>query len=197
MRPCQRERLPSVEDGVVNSEQLPVSVVAILPAGRNQLISDLYHRRGRHLLGLAQTLVDSREEAEEVVQEAFTRLVASFGRIDDVTKADRYVTVAVLNVARSRLRRRRTMRDHQSLIDAGAAATVDDHQPASDEPTIAAVRRAVAALPKRQQQCVVLQYFSHFSEHEIATTLGVSAGSVKTHLSRGRAALAAQMQEFR
>jgi RNA polymerase sigma factor (sigma-70 family) len=189
--------LPSVEDGVVNSEQLPVSVVAVVPAGRNQLIADLYQRRGRHLLGLAQTLVDSREEAEEVVQEAFARLVASFWRIDDVAKADRYVTVAVLNVARSRLRRRRTVRDHQSTIDAGAATTLEDHEPRSDELTIAAVRRAVAALPNRQQQCVVLQYFSNLSENEIAATLGVSAGSVKTHLSRGRAALAAQMEEFR
>ena len=130
------------------------------------------------------------------MQEAFTRLVASFGRIDDVTKADRYVTVAVLNVARSRLRRRRTVRDHQSRLDAGAATTVEDHQPVSDELTIAAVRLAVAALPKRQQQCVVLQYFAHFSEQEIAATLGVSPGSVKTHLSRGRAALAARMEEL-
>ncbi len=180
---------------MVNSEQLPV--VAVVPAGRNQLIADLYQRRGRQLIGLARTLVDSREEAEEVVQEAFARLVASFMRIDDVTKADRYVTVAVLNVARSRLRRRRTVRDHQSRIDAGTATTVDDHEPPSDERAIATVRRAVAALPKRQQQCLVLQYFSNFSEHEIAATLGVSAGSVKTHLSRGRSALAAQLETFR
>jgi RNA polymerase sigma-70 factor (ECF subfamily) len=89
------------------------------------------------------------------------------------------------------------VRDHQSWLDAGAATTVEDRQPASDELTIAAVRQAVAALPKRQQQCVVLQYFAHFSEHEIAATLGVSAGSVKTHLSRGRAALAARMEELR
>ena len=63
MRPCQPERFASVEDGVVNSEQLPVSTVAIVPAGRNLLIADLYQRRGRHLLGLARTLVDSREES--------------------------------------------------------------------------------------------------------------------------------------
>jgi RNA polymerase sigma factor (sigma-70 family) len=176
---------------VVNSEQLPV---VLAPAGRDQLVADLYLRRGRHLIGLARTLVDSREEAEEVVQEAFARLVASFVRLDDPGKADRYVTVTVLNVARSSMRRRRIARGHPSTVD---PSDVDDGQRSVDQRAIAALRTSVGALPKRQQQCVVLRFYSECSEHEIAATLGISAGSVKTLLSRGRAALAAQMEAYR
>ncbi len=98
---------------VVTGEELAAAVV---PIGRDELIVDLFHRRGSALLGLARTLVDSREEAEEVVQEAFERLVASFVRLDDVARADRYLTVTVLNLARSRLRRRRTARDKDHLL---------------------------------------------------------------------------------
>ena len=68
---------------VVTGEELAVAVV---PIGRDELIVDLFHRRGSALLGLARTLVDSREEAEEVVQEAFERLVASFVRLDEVAQ---------------------------------------------------------------------------------------------------------------
>lgn len=178
---------------MVTSEELEVTVVS---ADRNRLIAELYQRRGGQLIGLARTLVDTREEAEEVVQEAFTRLVASFVRVDDLAKADRYVTVSVLNVARSRLRRRRTVRTHQQHINAATEqSTHIDHD--ADAHVLAAVRRAVATLPKRQQQCVVLQYFSNLTDQQIAATLGISAGSVKTHLSRGRAALAQQMEGLR
>ena len=100
---------------MVTGEEL---AMAVAPVGRDELIVDLFRRRGQALIGLARALVDSREEAEEVVQEAFARLVASFVRIDDSGRADRYLTVTVLNVARSRLRRRRTAREKDHLLRA-------------------------------------------------------------------------------
>jgi hypothetical protein len=100
---------------MVTGEEL---AMVVAPVGRDDLIVDLFRRRGPALIGLARALVDSREEAEEVVQEAFARLVASFVRIDDSGRADRYLTVTVLNVARSRLRRRRTAREKGHLLRA-------------------------------------------------------------------------------
>ena len=58
-------------------------------------------------------------------------------------------------------------------------------------------RRVVAALrrlPARQRECLVLRYYLDLSEAEIATTLGISAGSVKTHASRGLTALASLLE---
>ena len=122
-----------------------------------------------------------------MVQEAFTRLVASFGRFDPAS-ADRYVTVAVLNLARSRLRRRRSARTY--LARTRPATTADDGSDADAAARL--VRASVAALPARQQECIVLRYYLDRPDDEIARVLGISVGSVKTHLSRARTALRAR-----
>jgi RNA polymerase sigma-70 factor (ECF subfamily) len=59
------------------------------------------------------------------------------------------------------------------------------------------VRAAVAALPAQQRACTVLHYFEGLTDVEVATVLGISTGSVKTHLHRARAALAAALEEER
>ena len=171
---------------VVTGEEL---ATAVAPVSRDELIVDLFHRRGPALIGLARTLVDSREEAEEVVQEAFVRLVASFVRIDQSGRADRYLTVTVLNLARSRLRRRRTVREKDHLLRSDDAY-LDDWRLDDD---VRRVRLAIQSLPRRQQQCVVLRFYSGRSEREIAEALGMSTGSVKQHLSRARLALATNL----
>ncbi len=48
---------------------------------------------------------------------------------------------------------------------------------------------ALRSLPARQRDCLVLRYYEDMSEAQIADTLGISKGSVKTHTSRGMAAL--------
>jgi RNA polymerase sigma factor (sigma-70 family) len=176
---------------VVTGEELAMLVA---PIGRDELIVDLFHRRGAALIGLARTLVDSREEAEEVVQEAFERLVASFVRLDDSGRADRYLTVTVLNLARSRLRRRRTVRAKDHLLRSAQAVT-DEGVWIDDD--VRRVRAAIQSLPRRQQQCIVLRFYSGQSDKEIAEALGMSAGSVKQHLSRARAALAENLGGMR
>jgi RNA polymerase sigma factor (sigma-70 family) len=162
--------------------------LSVAGTDRNALIAALFDEHSRRLVGLARTLVDSRAEAEEVVQEAFERLVASFSRVDDPTKADRYLTVTVLNVARSRLRRRHTARRKAHLVDESR----QQHEVVEsvDRDQIERVRLAIRMLPKRQQQCIVLRFYSEATEQQIAATLGLAVGSVKTHLSRARAHLA-------
>ncbi len=59
----------------------------------------------------------------------------------------------------------------------------------------AEVLDALRALPRRQRECLVLRYYADLSEAEIATTLGISAGSVKSHSHRGMAALTVALQE--
>jgi RNA polymerase sigma factor (sigma-70 family) len=172
---------------VVTGEEL---AAAIAPSRRDELIVELFQTRGAALVGLARTLVDTQEEAEEVVQDAFERLVASFVRIDDAARAERYLTVTTLNLARSRLRRRRTARDKAHLLVSDESA---DPAPSGGDDE-RAVRIAIQSLSKRQQQCVVLRFYSGRSEREIAETLGVRIGSVKQHLSRARATLATTLE---
>ena len=56
---------------------------------------------------------------------------------------------------------------------------------------------AVRRLPDRQRDCVVLHYYEELTDMEIARTLGISVGSVKTHLHRARTALAAILEDER
>ena len=53
---------------------------------------------------------------------------------------------------------------------------------------------AMRTLPRRQRECLVLRYYLELSENEIAATLGISNGSVKSHSSRGLAALARRLE---
>jgi RNA polymerase sigma-70 factor (sigma-E family) len=172
---------------VVDSVELDMAL-----SGRDEVAATLFRSRGAQLIGLARTLVDTREEAEEVVQEAFTRLVAAFGRFDE-DRADRYLTVTVLNLARSRLRRRRTARTY--VERASPPADIGDGTELDAAARV--VRSRVAQLPARQQACIVLRYFADRPDEDIARVLGISVGSVKTHLSRARAALAAGLEDER
>jgi RNA polymerase sigma factor (sigma-70 family) len=54
--------------------------------------------------------------------------------------------------------------------------------------------RALRSLPKRQREVVVLRYFGDLSEHQIASELGVAEGTVKSHASRGLAALRSALE---
>jgi RNA polymerase sigma factor (sigma-70 family) len=59
------------------------------------------------------------------------------------------------------------------------------------------VARAVRALPARQRECIVLRFYEELTDREIAETLGITAGSVKTHLHRARTALAHALEALR
>jgi RNA polymerase sigma-70 factor (sigma-E family) len=173
----------------------PAPTAALLAPGQgapvDAVVVSLFEERYPALVQTARLLVDDTEAAEEVVQEAFVRLYSAWP-LRDPARAHAYLRSTVWNLARDRLRRRRTSRRHQA---AGAGAT---EQPApGPADTVVAVerRRAVSValdrLPRRQRECVLLRYWSDLSDQEIAETLGIGAGSVKRHLHRARATLAA------
>lgn len=134
----------------------------------------LYQREFRPMVRLATALVDSAEQAEEVVQEAFA---AVYLRYRTLANPVGYLRVCVLNGGRRVLRRRRVMRRQPSLTE--------EHGDLGFNHVVDAVRR----LPARQRNVVVLRYELHLSEAEIADTLGMPAGTVKSTLHRALARL--------
>jgi RNA polymerase sigma-70 factor (sigma-E family) len=153
----------------------------------------VYESEFVRLVGLARLLVDRREDAEEVVQEAFVRTCTNIGRVrgDDPLP---YVRRAVVNLSRDRLRRLRTVRAHRDdpLADAESA-----EQGAARHASGRAVAAGVATLPRRQRECVVLRFYADLSVPEIARTLGIAEGSVKSHLHRAMTALAIELEDQR
>ena len=156
-------------------------------------VTELFHLHYRRLMGLAMLLVDDRETAEEVVQDAFEGLYRRWRRLHDQQAAVAYLNRSVVNGSRSRLRRRATERAHvlpeAETVPSAEASGVnrDVHRELTD---------AVRDLPRRQREVVVLRYFLDLSEHQIAEWLGVSNGSVKRHAFRATAALHKQMEAW-
>jgi RNA polymerase sigma-70 factor (sigma-E family) len=142
-------------------------------------LRDLYQEHRWSLVRLASLLLHDPVDAEEVVQDAFVQAHVAWVRLRDPEKALPYLRSAVLNGCRSRLRHRKV---------------VARFEPRAPSPSLSPEAATEAALPERQRECLVLRYYLDLSEAEIATTLGISTGSVKTHAHRGLATLAARLE---
>jgi RNA polymerase sigma-70 factor (sigma-E family) len=139
------------------------------------------------MVHLAVLLVDDRATAEDVVQEAFTALYRRHGeRIDEIDNALAYLRTAVVNGSRSVLRRRRTARGYTPLYEADAASA-EEYVVLAEEHRDVLV--ALGKLTRRRREVLVLRYWSELSEAQIAETLGISRGSVKSIASRALDAL--------
>lgn len=146
-------------------------------------VRELYVTQRLPMIRLATLLVDDIGTAEDVVQDAFIGLTRVAPRLQDMSHASAYLRTSVVNGARSALRRRRTVRGFLSR------ASEPDPAPPADRSVVDAETRselmvALGSLPTRMREVLVLRYWSDLSEREIATTLGVSEGTVKSTASR-------------
>ena len=158
-------------------------------AGRRTVedeVEHLFRSEYRDLVRLASLLLGDRSASEEVVQDAFVKLQIGWSRVREPDKAPAWLRSAVLNGARSRLRHQQVRRRHLEMVpppfppaDAGALAG-DEHR---------RMMVALRALPERQREALVLKFYGNLSEAEIAVAMDVAAGTVKTHVHRGLAAL--------
>jgi len=156
------------------------------------LLARLFAEEATTLVRLARFFVDDRAAAEDLVQEAFIRLARSLHRIRDPASATAYLRAIVLNLARDHNRRGLMSLRHQPPADP-EPTSVEEQVTGRDE-----ARRLVAALrtlPRRQRDCLVLRYYLELPVAEVATTLGLSPNSVKTHLKRGLRSLEDRLTE--
>ena len=166
----------------------------VVDRGPEAAVAALFRSEHRALVRLATLLLGDPGAAEEVVQDAFVKLQLGWGRMREPERAPAWLRSAVLNGARSRLRHRAVRRRHLEAVR-GDAASAESGALASEEH-----RRVIAALrtlPARQREALVLKFYLDLSEAEIAAAMGVSAGSVKTHVHRGLASLAPVLEEER
>ncbi|MFG2779968.1 SigE family RNA polymerase sigma factor [Streptomyces prunicolor] len=175
-------------------EDLPVAPDApAVPADLGEPgIDELYAHRRLPLVRLALLLVDDLPTAEDVVQDVFAALYRRHGeRLTGLDNPDAYLRTSVVNTSRSVLRRRRTVRAH--------VPEREGHAPSAEEPVLlreehGEVIAALHRLTRRQREVLVLRYWSHLSEAQIADTLGLSRGAVKSTASRALAALRRELE---
>jgi RNA polymerase sigma-70 factor (sigma-E family) len=129
------------------------------------------------------------DDPEDVAQEAFARLYHRQAALRDQGAALSYLRATACNLTRNRVRHLRVAARWRSRGE-------DDRS--SEQLVIASeergeVRAALAALPARQRQALVLRYWLDLPYSDIAEAMGVSVGTVKAALSRGTGALARKL----
>jgi RNA polymerase sigma-70 factor (sigma-E family) len=127
---------------------------------------------------VAFRILGDRGDAEDVAQEALARAHLRWARLRE--RPEGWIVTVATNLSIDRQRRRRRL----SVLVNEPLAIVDIHMAERVD-----LARALRRLPRRQREVVVLRYLADWSESDVAATLGVSAGAVKSHASRGLAAL--------
>jgi RNA polymerase sigma-70 factor (ECF subfamily) len=139
------------------------------------------------VVGAVSLVTGSLASAEDAVQEAVVRAWERTERGEPIERIDAWVTTVALNLSRSAIRRAVAERRARGRL---AAVPVDAPPPSADRVDL---QRALAALPPRQREAVILRSLLELRIDEIARAMGTSDGTVKSQLSKARAHLAAAL----
>lgn len=157
-----------------------------------EAVEDLYRAHAPGLARFALVLLGDKIAAEDVVQEAFLNLYRRWDSLADHGNMVGYLRTAVLNGCRSAQRaqaRARLLRvPHDRPAWSAESAVIDGE----DRRALAA---AVARLPRRQREVLVLKYYLELSEQEIASLLRISRGTVSSTGARALAKLSRQLRD--
>ncbi len=159
---------------------------ASVPRSADEAVTMLYAAHWHPLVRLATLLTRDASVAEELVQEAFVSLHRRWGSLADPAAAHGYLRTTVVNNARSALRHRGV---EERYRQPGPPEPAGPEERAVQSTEDARVMAALRTLSRRQQEVLVLRYYADLSEQDIAQTLGLTKGAVKSHAHRGLAAL--------
>lgn len=152
-------------------------------------LSKLFDENYIALRRLAFALVGDAAAAEDIAQDAFVRLYASWRRLDRLDHPPSFLRRIVVNECRSRARRHAVRERFDPLLRPPHSV---------EQPDVALhldVWAALAALPPRQRMCVVLRYLEDLAHHDIAELMGCSVGTVKSQLHKARRVLGPLLQD--
>ncbi|OFW30853.1 MAG: hypothetical protein A3H97_18965 [Acidobacteria bacterium RIFCSPLOWO2_02_FULL_65_29] len=182
------------------------SVVQLCAAGDEIACADLVAEHQRMVVQLAVNLLGDRDEALDLSQEVFLRVFRTIHRFRGQSSLRTWIYRIAVNQARNRHRfwRRRHRADQVSL-DAHVAAhgeflsgrEAGPDRVLAQKELAARLQRALDGLPFDQRTAIVLREIDGLSYDEIAYSLGVAVGTVKSRLTRARQALRLELREAR
>jgi RNA polymerase sigma-70 factor, ECF subfamily len=150
---------------------------------------EFYRATAFGMLKFAHALTGSRVEAEDLVQEAYSRAWRRWSTVADHPSPAAWVRLVVVRLANDRWRRILGLRS--ALVRSGPSRAACS----SGEDRVVLVD-ALRQLPANQRQALALHYLLDFSIEDIAAETGAAVGTVKSWLSRGRARLAISLQDI-
>jgi RNA polymerase sigma-70 factor (sigma-E family) len=159
-------------------------------------LAGLFRTYYTELVRLAAFITGDLAAGEDVVQDVFVRLQQRWDRLADQWDPLPYLRTAVVNGCRSANRRRASLlRRHAAAGSPCPPLSAEDCVLLSEDRRRLLI--ALAALSRRRREVLVLRYYAGLSETEIASTLGISPGTVKSTAARALDALARTLKETR
>jgi RNA polymerase sigma-70 factor, ECF subfamily len=176
--------------------------VDLVLRGDGSAFTPLVERHKRGILNFVYAMVRSPEEADDVSQETFLRAYAHLRTFNPkIAKFSTWLYQIARNTARTQLmkeRRRPQTEDlfedetlEQKLPDQRRDGAPEERLLAHDDER--QLKDALARIPHKMRTALLLRYFRHLEYQEIAQTMAVSLGNVKTLIHRGKAALAREL----
>ncbi len=153
-----------------------------------QKVGELYAQHAPAAGQLAYLLTGDRELAEDLVQEAFVKMLGRFEDLRSPQSFQAYLKRTVVNLSRKHWRRLAVERRYKAQQKAFRA---QEEVPFPDVATSDVLWSRVGALPARQRAAIVLRFYEDLSEYETAEMLGCSAGAVKSLVARAMVSLRA------
>jgi RNA polymerase sigma-70 factor (ECF subfamily) len=154
-------------------------------------VAELYVAACPRLIGLLTVLGGSHADAEEVAQESFVRLLEHWPKVRTYEDPEGWVRTVAIRMLISRRRRRVTAASGMRVL----ASRLRSEQPPVDSETD--LTAALATLPVAHRAVVVLHHVYDLPVDEVAARLRIPVGTVKSRLSRARAALAPFLDDER
>ena len=149
-----------------------------------------YAATSHRLLGQLFAMTGDRGEAEDALQEAYIRAWQHWPKISGYENPEGWVrSVAFKLCVNAWWKTRNRLTAHRRAAPRTEAGT-------ELGPDLAALVQALRLLPERQRRVLVLHYVADLTVEQIARETGMAAGTVKSHLSRGRTAMAPLVSEF-
>ena len=143
-------------------------------------LSELYVAYAPDGIRLAFLLTGDRALAEDLVQDAFVRLVGRLRHLREPDAFWAYLRRTIVNLATSHFRHRQVERAYLVRLAAAPAADANDNDELD-----ATMHRVLLGLPQRQRAAIVLRFYEDLSDVQTAAVLGCSPGTVRSLTSRG------------
>jgi len=155
-------------------------MVAYEGAAERGSLADLYAAHAPDGIRLAYLLTGDRALAEDLVQDAFARLVGRLQHLRDRGAFGAYLRRTIVNLATSHFRRRRVERAYLERVAAAPAVETNTNDDLDE-----AMHTALLRLPERQRTAIVLRFYEDLSDVQTAEILRCSPGTVRSLVTRG------------
>ena len=152
-------------------------------------LGDLYVRHAPEGIRLAFLLTGDRALAEDLVQEAFARLVGRLRHLREAHAFGAYLRRTIVNLATSHYRRRRVERAYLERVAARPAVEANPNSELDER-----MHEALLGLPERQRAAIVLRFYEDLSDVQTAEILRCPAGTVRSLVTRGMKTLRTELE---